>query len=261
MEDIHSISTLEVSKFINIFRPVLLKDGYFEHSIYNTIPYRLENSISFQLPHNLYLRYGTEPEVWTIGNLYDKFFFIGSLFRNEPQLSRIHSYEFKLIDFYIQNGSMEDIVKVFLRLLSEVEALLHLPHLSKIPVIYLSREEFDSRFDISEESTSDVTWREDSRGEPAWLVITHYPIEESFYDTAQGDATNKFEIMFQNQNETIEVASAGTVGANLNREQYIQNDSQLYDPRILDKQFTGLGFGIERLIYLYHSNASLGKPS
>lgn len=254
MDDIHSISTVEISKFINIFRQSLLKEGYFEHSIYNSVPYKLENSISFQLPHNLFLRYGTEPEVWTIGNMYDKFFFVGSLFRNEPKLSRIHRYEFKIVDFYLQNGSMEDIVKIFLRLLSEAETALHLPGLSKVKVVYLSREEFDSRFDTSEESTSDETWRQESRGESTWLVVTHYPIEESFYDTPHGDATNKFEIMFQNPNETIEIASAGTVGSNLNKKNYIQNEDQLYDPKVFDKQFTGLGFGIERLIYLYRSN-------
>ncbi len=63
MESIRQIETEELSQYINVFRQFLIKEGFFEHTLYSTIPYKVENTESFRLRNKLYLRYGTEPDI------------------------------------------------------------------------------------------------------------------------------------------------------------------------------------------------------
>ena len=121
MKGVKEINTFILSAYINIARQFLLKEGFFEHTLYSTIPYKLENTDIFQVRDNLFLRYGTEPDIWKIGEQFDKLFFIGSLFRNEKKLTEIHNYEFKIIDFYMKDGSIRGIINIFIRLLEEIE--------------------------------------------------------------------------------------------------------------------------------------------
>lgn len=237
MIDIKEIDTFRLSNYINVFRQFMLENGFFEHALYSTRPFKIEGANAFELSNNLFLRYGTEPEIWKIGDRFDKFFWIGSLFRLEEKLTRIHNYEFKLLDFYIKNGLIKDIIEIFFKLLSETEKSLNLNRLSKLELVYISYKDFQS-----------FNYKKDSN---YWLIIVNYPKNESFYDTSFNEDTNKFEIMFVNKTEIIEIASAGIVGKNLNKLMYIENDSKLVNSKIFNEKFIGLGFGIERLIYLY----------
>jgi len=120
MDDIKKINVLTLSKYINIFRQFLLKKDFFEHTMYSFVSFKIKNADCFKINGTLFLRYGTEPEVWRIGENFNKFFWIGSLYRKEKKLSKIYKYEFKLVDFYIRGGSMQDIINIFLGLLKQV---------------------------------------------------------------------------------------------------------------------------------------------
>jgi len=89
------------------------------------------------------------------------------------------------------------------------------------------------------------------KGEKHWLVVTEYPIMESFYDKTFKDNTNKFEVFFVSDGKAIEIASAGIVGSNMNKKMSAKNADKLSDKNIFDKEFIGFGLGIERLILLY----------
>lgn len=124
MKSIREIETLTLSQFINVLREFFLKNGFFEHTLYSTNNYEITNTDSFKLNKNLFLRYGTEPAIWQIGNKIDNFFWIGSLFRFEPRLSKVHNYEFKLLDFYIKNGSTKKLLDIFMISLNNCRQLV-----------------------------------------------------------------------------------------------------------------------------------------
>jgi len=52
-----------------------------------------------------------------------------------------------------------------------------------------------------------------------WLIVTDYPINESFYDAKgrDGGLTSKFEIFFVDEGNCIEIAACGNLGENLNK--------------------------------------------
>lgn len=236
MNDIKEIGTLELSKYINVFRQFLVKIHFFEHTLYSATPYKVEGVESFSLKNNLFLRYGTEPEIWSIGEHFDRFFWIGSLFRDEKTATEIHKDEFKVLDFYIKRGSRQAAVNLFLRLLNEAEKNLRLPELSKLKVRRVSYEDFSGgRFE---------------KAEKYWLIVTNYPVEESFYDASRESGTEKFEIMFVSFDKVVEIATGGLVSDNLNKEMYIKKDQRLINKKLFRK-FIGLGFGIERLMFAY----------
>ena len=82
-----------LSIFINTIRDFLKRQDYFEHHLYSTLSYKIENTDTFEIKKNLYLRYNPEPDIWQVGMRQDKFFWIGSMFRNETKLDDLHRYE------------------------------------------------------------------------------------------------------------------------------------------------------------------------
>lgn len=63
--------------------------------------------------------------------------------------------------------------------------------------------------------------------------------------------TTKFEIFFYNKDTLVELASGGLVGRNINSYMHIKNEDDFVNKGVFDRRFMGLGFGLERLIYLY----------
>ena len=237
MNSIEDIDSHGISLYVNAFRKALLGDGFFEHTLPSLLPYKVETTPCFAVAGNQYLRYGTEPDVWRIGDRYEKFFWIGSLFRHEVNKDRTHAFEFTLVDFYLQRGSLENLVAQFESLLRHVEGALDLPPLSSIGVIRVHFHRFDA------DSFRLAT--------PSWVAVTGYPVTESFYDTLDEADTNKFELYYVDQEQAIEIASAGVVGPNVNPLMYVENIDRDSDRQIFEKQFAGLGFGVARLALVY----------
>ncbi|MBU6500743.1 MAG: hypothetical protein KGJ89_03220 [Patescibacteria group bacterium] len=232
-----------VSLFINVLREELMRRGFFEQHLYSMINYRIENTDSFKVRNKLYLRYNPEPDIWRAGEQYNKFFWIGSMFRDEKSPSRFHLREFTVIDIYLKGGTVKSVIKTFLHLLTILEKKLYLPRLSKLKIKYvryddlvlLKRSDFNDRF---------------------WLVLTDYPTEESFYDTRGKDEvhTSKFEIFYVNNGKLLEIAACGRLGKNLNRVNYIRGVKSLIGGKLISKRFMGFGFGLERLVHIYHKS-------
>jgi hypothetical protein len=228
-----------LSLFINIIRDFLKSQQFFEHHLYSTLNYKIENTDSFEVKENLYLRYNPEPDIWQVGIHHDKFFWIGSMFRNEKKVSDFHRYEFTVVDIYESQGSAESVIKRYIQILKKLEGQLKLPNVSDLEVRYMTHEEFAKTKDKLEGKY--------------WLVVTGYPINESFYDTKGKDSghTSKFEIFFINQGKSIEIAACGKLGENLNKDNYISEKENFINTELLKKNFIGFGIGIERLMYLY----------
>lgn len=234
---IDTIDTLTLSAYINTIRRVLVEEGFFEHTLYSCVPYSVENAPCFRVREKLFLRYGTEPEVWRAGERFSKFFWIGSLYRKEATLTPLHRYEFKLVDVYLRGGSLREIVHLFTELLRHVERNQALQKLSRLEVARVPYVDFQKG-----------RYRKDKR---YWLVVTRYPVRESFYDQPLNRGTHKFEVFFVNDGKAVEIASGGIVGPNINRSMYIKSGDAPADRNIFDRKFIGLGVGIERLILLY----------
>jgi aspartyl/asparaginyl-tRNA synthetase len=240
MKGIKETNLVELSNYLNAFRSYFASNGFFEQTLYSTVPYAVTNTETFKLKEGVFLRHFPEPEIWVAAEQSDKFFWIGSLFRNEKKLTKIHSYEFKIVDFYIKGATMKDIVRVFFESLDALEHKLSLGKLSKMDVKYISYEDFDQgKFDKSGRY---------------WAIITDYPKDESFYDAPSKDSekTSKFEVMFVDSGNVTEIAAAGIIGENLNSLRKIDETKDLgFSKEIYAENFIGLGFGVERLMYLY----------
>ena len=237
MIDIKEIDTLELSNYINIFRQFLVKKDFFEHTLYSFRQFKIENAECFEINPNLFLRYGTEPEIWKIGKEFDKFFWIGSLYRKEKSLSPIHRYEFKLVDFYLREGTLNNILDLFFDLLKEAEKSLNLKKISELSIQFISFKDFQNKKFLNNKKE--------------WIVVTNYPKNESFFDAPLKEGTNKFEIFFISSGRKTEIASGGIVGPNLNPKMYINEGEKYTNEKIFNENFIGLGFGIERLMFLY----------
>jgi hypothetical protein len=230
---------LTLSHFINIVRAYLLGRDFFEHRLYSSVPYKIENTDYFKLKDGLFLRVNPEPDIWEIGTEYDHFFWIGSMFRKEKKLSSIHQYEFTVADIYLKNGSQSDVLNLFFSILDMLEERLGLKKLSESLVQYMTYEEFH---------TTKLPKSKDA----SWIVVTDYPNNESFFDQKiDTSKTSKFEIYFVKNGEATEIAACGTLGDNRNEKQYIQGKNSKISKKLLDKKFIGFGFGMERLIRIY----------
>src|SRR3989344_3456471 len=113
MKNIHNISTLTLSRYINLIRSFLILNNFFEHHLYSTTPYKIENTETFKLKDSLFLRYNPEPDIWSVREKYNNFFWIGSMFRNERKLTPLHRNEFTVVDIYMENKEMSDVLKLF----------------------------------------------------------------------------------------------------------------------------------------------------
>jgi len=127
-----------LSLFVNTIRNFLKKQGYFEHHLYSMLNYKIENTDTFQVREGLYLRYNPEPDIWQVGIDMDKFFWIGSMFRNENRLDDLHQYEFTVVDIYQAQGTLEMVIKMYLEILEALETELKLISLSKLEVRYMT---------------------------------------------------------------------------------------------------------------------------
>jgi lysyl-tRNA synthetase class II len=226
-----------LSMIINVLRSHLIKQGFFEHHLYSTLNYKIENTDTFKVGKGLYLRYNPEPDIWQVGEQYDKFFWVGSMFRNEKKVSTLHRYEFTVLDVYLKRGNMKMVVEEFLELLGVLEKSLHVEPLSKLPVKYVSYSELRK-------------WKMEGS---FWMVLTGYPIKESFYDTegVNKHASNKFEIFYVRKGRLLEIAACGELGENLNPINYIKVAKKFLNKKVADKKFIGFGFGLERIAHIY----------
>lgn len=240
MKNINEISLLELSKYINSLRRMLLKEGFFEHHLYLTTNYKIESTETFKIEDKLFLRYNPEPEIWAVGEVYDKFFWINSLFRNEKKLTSIHKKEFTVIDMYLKEKDREQMISFFVKVLENIEEELNLPKLSTLPLEYIKYRDFKKE--------------KLNKHNKYWLIVTDYPIEESFYDELNNlqNETKKFEIYFVNNGDVIELAVGGNLGENLNKKKFIKED-KFVNKKVISRKFIGFGFGIERLIYIYEN--------
>jgi len=240
MNTVRDIDLVELSKYLNAFRAYFAENGYFEQTLYSAVKYAVTNTDVFKLKQDLFLRCFPEPEIWVAAKQSDKFFWIGSLFRDEKELTNIHTYEFKIVDFYIKGGTMKGILDVFLQSLAALEKMLSLPELSKREVKYVTYKNFEhGNFE---------------RSRSCWLVVTDYPPQESFYDAPSkaSSMTSKFEVMSIDSGKVTEIAAAGVIGENLNSIRQIKTTEDFeFSKEIYDENFIGLGFGVERLMYLY----------
>lgn len=229
-----------ISLFLTAIRAELIKRGFFEHHLYSTLDYKIENMDTFKLKDGLYMRYNPEPDIWQVGERHDHFFWIGSMFRNEKKLDKIHRYEFTVVDIYLKQGKTAQVVKTFLSILGVLEKKLHLRSLSKLAVKQMTHEEFARLGNTKLKGNF-------------WLIVTDYPINESFYDTQGKDDkhTSKFEIFFVKNGNATEIAACGQLGENLNKENYIKGKKKLITPKLAQKKFIGFGFGVERLAQIY----------
>ena len=241
MKNVSEISTLELSDYVNAVRKMLLIEGFFEHHLYSMTNYRIEDTEYFKIEDESYLRFNPEPEIWIIGEKYDKFFWIGSLFRKEKKLTPVHKKEFTVVDIYLREKDQKDMISFFFKILGQIEKYLGLHNLSKLPIEYVKYGQFKNE--------------RLNKHKRYWIVVTNYPIEESFYDKENKlkDETTKFEIYFVNEGNTIELAVGGNLGENLNKKKFIKYETKFVNKKALTKNFVGFGFGVERLIYIYRN--------
>ena len=120
--------------------------------------------------------------------------------------------------------------------MNAIEKQLKLNSLSKHEVKYLPYEQFDKR----------------PKG-IYWLVLTDYPVDQSFYDVKGKDKnhTGKFEIYYVDGATCIEIAACGMLGENLNKQNYITGKKGFLSNKITQKKLIGFGFGVERLARVY----------
>jgi hypothetical protein len=229
----------KISLFVTIVRDFLLKQDFFEHHLYSTLDYKIENTDTFNLKESLYLRYNPEPDIWQVGIKHDKFFWIGSMFRNEQKIDPLHQCEFTVVDIYQAQGTMKDVLKKYIEILKTLEKELKLQNLSDLEIKYITHKEF------SETNQIKLTGK-------YWFIVTDYPIKESFYDTQGiGTETSKFEIFLVNEGKCVEIAACGGLGENLNGNNYVKDKKDLINKNLIEKKFVGFGIGLERLISLY----------
>lgn len=241
MKNINEISLLKLSKYINSIRRILLNESFVEHHLYLTTKYKIESTETFKIEDKLFLRYNPEPEIWSVGEVYDRFFWIDSLFRNEKKLDRIHTKEFTVVDIYLKEKDKEQMISFFVKILENIEKELNLPKLSTLPLEYIKYRDFKKE--------------KLNKHNNYWLIVTDYPIEESFYDELNNlhNETKKFEIYFVNNGNSIELAAGGNLGKNLNKKKFIKNENKFVNKEVISRKFIGFGFGIERLIYIYEN--------
>ncbi len=239
MKNVSEVPTMELSNYINVIRKMLLIDGFFEHHLYSTTNYKIEGTECFKVEDETYLRFNPEPEIWLIGDKYDKFFWIGNLFRKEKKLTPIHKKEFIVVDIYLKEKDRKDMVSLFFKILEYIEKSLNLQNISKLPIENISYSQFKNE--------------NLNKHEQYWLVVADYPIEESFYDKENKlkNGTTKFEIYFINEGNAVELAVGGNLGENLNKKRFIRNGDKFVNKKIFSRNFIGFGFGVERLIYVY----------
>lgn len=211
---------------------MLLQKGFFEHHLYACVPYTISNT-DYLTAGNMFLRVNPEPDIWKAGAYYDKFFWIGSMFRNERP-SPLHRQEFTVVDIYVRHAEQEDVAGFFLEILRHLERSLGLSALSQEPVSTMTYRQFHACKELPD----------------GWIVVERYPVDESFYDgMLEENRSFKFEI-FHKGKELVEIAACGKLGENHNPLQRV-SDLSAVDTQALRKEFTGFGFGVERLMYLY----------
>ena len=229
-----------LSVFINTVRDFLKKQGYFEHHLYSTLNYKIENTDTFKIKDNLYLRYNPEPDIWQVGIKHDKLFWIGSMFRDEDKLDDLHQYEFTVIDIYQARGTVDMVIKYYIEILKTLEKELKLSPLSELKIKYMTHKDFS------------VLDKNDLKGK-YWLIVTDYSVDESFYDVGRNNSlTSKFEIFFMEDRNFTEIVACGNLGDNLNQNNFVSNGQTFINQDLLEKSFIGFGIGLERLMRLYN---------
>ena len=141
---------------------------------------------------------------------------------------------------YQAQGTMDMVIKKYIDILKIIEEKQKLPALSGLEIRYMTHKDFS----VSDKNALNGKY---------WLVVTDYPINESFYDVGRNnDLTSKFEIFFVEDGNCTEIAACGNLGDNLNQNNFISNGQTFINKDLVGKGFIGFGIGLERLIGLYN---------
>lgn len=239
MKDIKSINSLVISQYTNCLREFLLRNAFYEVTLFDTTPFHITNTSQVKTEIGEFLRNTTEPEIWELGLNDDRFFSITSLFRKEDPESLLHKNEFKIVDFYIKNTSEVEILNFFFGALDYLEETLKLPHLSNKSSLNICDYNEFAKLDLSSY-------------EFQIFKVENYPIEESFYDVIDINTgkSKKGELFFIAEGEPIEFSVFGQVDENKNPNNKVENFKfKLNDIRSLN--LFGMCLGIERTILCY----------
>lgn len=238
MKDIKTINSLVISQYANCLREFLLRNVFYEVSLFDTTPFHVTNTSQIQTETGEFLRNTTEPEIWELGLNEDRFFSITSLFRKEDLKSLLHKNEFKIVDFYIKNTSEAEILNLFFQALDYLEEKLKLPHLSNKPLNICDHKEF-SKLDFSS-------------FEFQLFKVENYTIEESFYDVIDTNTgkSKKGELFFIADSKPIEFSVFGQADENKNPINKIENFQFKFNG-IRSLNLFGMCLGIERTILCY----------
>ena len=60
MKNINEVSTLELSNYVNVIRKMLLMDGFFEHHLYSTTNYKIEDTDCFKVDNETIWKFNPE---------------------------------------------------------------------------------------------------------------------------------------------------------------------------------------------------------
>lgn len=238
MKNIKEIPLIDISKTITICRQVLNSKNFFEYSLFSYVPYHLTNTEFILTNSNKILRSTTEPDIWQISNLYNNFFAVTSLFRKEQLDSNLHKEEFKVIDFYSSELSLDAIYNLLREILYSIENEFYFPNLSKKNFISIDYDTFlKLDYQLYDQNV---------------IKVIDYPITESFYDAINpsNNKTYKSELFFIYENIPIEFSVFGKVAANQNPLVKLASDTEYLSNVHID--LFGMCIGIERLLFIYN---------
>ena len=220
-----SIGIQEIRKF-------LYSEDFFEKHLYSLAsPIKGTNPLSTEKG---VLRFSPEPDVWVIPPNIERFFFIGSLFRDE-RIDALHAYEFTTADIYFRGGGQALLLEIFWKILDVLAERKVISNLNGLNVKEVEYCRFTPQEKVSEKEM--------------WLLVTHYPVEESFFDAMLDEqSTQKSELFLMVPGfQPIEIASLGRVGAN--RNSLVQLEKPIPElSKYISEDLFGLCFGIERLM-------------
>nr|VFJ63611.1 MAG: tRNA synthetases class II (D, K and N) [Candidatus Kentron sp. FW] len=227
-------NNLLLSSTIQEIRKFLYSRNFFEKHLYGfsgkitgTFPISTDKGV---------LRVSPEPDVWIVPKDISQFFFLGSLFRNE-EVDDQHYYEFTTADLYIRGGNAGRLIQLFWELIQTLTECALISDISKLEVSAVSFNAFSQSKIVSENETE------------KWVLVTHYPIEDSFYDAMlDQNVTQKSELFYLIPGHPpVELASLGRVGKNQNPN--IKSDNpNLELEQYISEEIFGFCFGIERLL-------------
>ena len=178
------------------------------------------------------LRFNTEPEIWRSSQFTDRFYSISSLFRRETEINPLRRSAFFVVDFY-QPGTPRSMLTIFRGLLGA---------LASVALAYrLNRLQFDEvKFD------QEIDGPTFSKGEARWVITTGYDADNSFYEVDDAGVSTRQEVFLVTPDGFLEIGVFGLTGWNRNPDYKMRPELGMVDTP--DLRFSGMGFGLERLL-------------